>query len=264
MKIATASVVNAYLTVPSSARSPQNIHPHSQLQSSTSSNLGFLSPQSSMTDGAGNSSSANWTVPKTKDTFKDIRKRWTSRILQFNLHLKFTQACFNHQADPFIDDNDVVPFFPDLQQCFHDHKDPTILPFQPFRLHLLHQLLVLSEDPDPNIALLLKEGIPSGAFSPLQPVGLWEPNPKPNDDEPDLQICLNNWSSANTDPGITCSLTQQEIDNNLVEEIQDIETAERRWPKGPKALLWESLVCLGVVCADNRGPGLVLDSQFMV
>ena len=95
-------------------------------------------------------------------------------------------------------------FFYKLQHCFPDHYfDPTVLPFQPFGLDLLHKLLVLPGAPNTHIALLPKEGIPSGAFTPLQPVGLWDPNPKPH-----------------------------EVENNFVEEIQDIDTAERRWPKG--------------------------------
>ena len=134
------------------------------------------------------------------------------------------------QASPFVnDDDDALSCLHDLQQCFPDHHfDPTILPFQPFRLDVLHKLLVLSEDPDTNIALLLEDGIPSGAFTPLQSVGLWDPNPKPKEEEPDLQICHNNWSSANANPDITRSLTKQEVENNFVEEIQDIDTAERR------------------------------------
>ncbi len=71
-----------------------------------------------ITDGAGNSSSANWTIPKTKEIFKDVRKRWTARTLRLNLRPKFSEACSNHQAEPFIDDKDVLPLLHDLQQCF--------------------------------------------------------------------------------------------------------------------------------------------------
>ena len=214
-----------------------------------------ISPGARITDAAGNCNSANWTVPKTIDTFKEVRKRWTSRILQLNLHLKFTNACSEHQADPFINDGDVLLFLQDLQVCFPTHHfDDTILPLQPFRLDLLHKLLTLSGDPDSHIAILLKEGTPSGAFTPLQPVGLGDQNPKPHEEPPDLQICQNNWSSANANPDVTRSLIQQEVENNFVQEIQDIDTAERRWTKGA------ALGKLGVVCADNRDPRCVLDS----
>ena len=47
---------------------------------------------------------------------------------------------------------------------------------------------------------------------------------------------------------------QQEVSNNFVEEVPDIKTVERRWPKGI------ALGTLGVVFADNRDPRLALDS----
>ena len=105
-----------------------------------------------------------------------------------------------------------------------------------------------------HISLKFEEGIPSGAFSPLAPVGLWEANNPLHEDPPALQICQDNWSSANQDPSITRTLIQQELDAGFIEEIPNIQVAERRWPKGI------ALGKLGVVCADNRDPRLVLDS----
>ena len=49
---------------------------------------------------------------------------------------------------------------------------------------------------------------------------------------------------------VTRSLIQQEVDNNFVEGIQDIDTAERKWTKGV------ALGKLGVVCGENRDPRL--------
>lgn len=70
-----------------------------------------------------------------------------------------------------------------IAEAFPSHFfDFSILPHQPFRLKLLHSLLLISEDSDADIATLLQEGVPSGAFSELQPVGLWEPNKKAQDD----------------------------------------------------------------------------------
>ena len=101
------------------------------------------------------------------------------------------------------------------------------------------KLLVLSEAPDTHIALLLKDGILPGAVTPLQSVGLWDPNLKPKEEEPDLQICHNNWSSPNTNPNITRSLIKQEVDNNFVEEIQ---TLTQQNADGPKVSPWVNLV----------------------
>lgn len=107
-----------------------------------------------ITDGAGNNSSANRTIPLSQDIFKEVRKRWITRILNNHLHSTFVQACHTHQSDAFITDNEVLPFIQDLQAFFpFSHMDTTILNFQPFRLKLLHTLLTLAQDPDADIAL---------------------------------------------------------------------------------------------------------------
>ena len=148
-----------------------------------------ISPGPRITDGAGNLSSANWTVPKTNDIFKEVRKRWTSRIFQLNLHLSSPRLGLT------IKQIHSLVMMMCCLSCTTDNSasliTTLILPlflFQPFRLDLMHKLLALSEDPDTNIALLLKDGIPSGAFTPLQSVSLWDPNHKPQE-EPELQIC---------------------------------------------------------------------------
>ena len=115
-------------------------------------------------------------------------------------------------------------------------------------------ILLISKDPDPKIATLLQEGIPSGAFSQLEPVGLWETNSSSLSDYPDLVVCHDNWTSANHNPDTTRQLIQKELDDGFIEELPDIATAEQRWPKGI------ALGKLGVVHADNRDPRLVLDS----
>ena len=207
-----------------------------------------------ITDGAGNYSSANWTIPLSQDIFKEVRKRWIHHILKKQFHTRFIQACSQHQTDPFITDEDLLPFLQDLTSSFPSiNWDTSIQDFQPFRLQLFHSLLSLAQDPDIAIAQQLQEGIPSGAFSPLTPIGLWEPNDSPQDDPPALQTCQDNWSSANKDPSVTRNLIKQELDSGFIEEL-DIQEAETRWPKGI------ALGKLGVVHADNRDQRLVLDS----
>ena len=208
-----------------------------------------------ITDGAGDSSSANWTIPSSDDHFQTLRQRWIKRILQAKFHHRFVAASKQHSADPFITEEELAPFLQDIQDSFPAVScDMSILPHQPFRLHLLHSLLLLAEDPDSNIALLLQQGIPSGAFSQIEPAGIWAPNTKLLVDFPDLQICEENWSSANQDPSITSLLIQNELNNGFIEEIPDLQSAEARWPLGI------ALGKLGVVHADNRDPRLVLDS----
>ena len=208
-----------------------------------------------ITDGAGDISSANWTIPRSKDFFKPIRQTWIKRILHSKLHTKIAEACKLHQATPFLTDEEINPFLQDFKTFLpHAAVDFSILDHQPFRLKLFHTLLLNSEDPDPAIATLLQEGIPSGAFSQLQPVGLWEPNTKTSPDYPDLVVCQDNWTSANHDPEVTRKLIQAELNDGFIEELPSIEEAERRWPQGI------ALGKLGVVHADNRDPRLVLDS----
>lgn len=145
-----------------------------------------------------------------------------------------------------------MPFIQHHADAFFSHSfDLTIAAHQPFRLQLFHSLLSIAYDPDTNIASLLQDGIPSGAFSKTQPVGLWEPNTKTQDDYPELRLCQDNWTSANHNPDITKQLIQKELDDGFIEEIPDIKTAEERWPKGI------ALGKLGVVHADNLDPRLV-------
>ena len=180
---------------------------------------------------------------------------WIKRILTTKLHTKVVDACKNHQSEPFVSEDELLPFLDDIQHSFPSTSlDFTIPDHQPFRLHLLHSLLLISKDPDPKIATLLQEGIPSGAFSQLAPVGLWEPNSIISSDYPDLVVCHDNWTSANHNPDTTRQLIQKELDDGFIEELPDITTAEQRWPKGI------ALGKLGVVHADNRDPRLVLDS----
>ena len=68
-----------------------------------------------ITDGAGNNSSANWTIPMSQDIFKEVRKRWVTRILNNHFHSHFVQACLSHQPNPFITDEEILPFLQDLQ-----------------------------------------------------------------------------------------------------------------------------------------------------
>ena len=172
-----------------------------------------------------------------------------------NTSTHMSQSSRRHTTEPFISDDDLIPFIQDLQTCFpSETRDTSIPPFQPFRLQLFQAPLVLSQDPDHHIAELLQTGIPSGALSPLAPTNLWEKNTAPPGEIPDLHICQDNWMSANQNPQVTTDLIQAELEAGFIEEIPDLPTAEKRWPQGI------ALRKLGVVYAENRDPRLVLDS----
>lgn len=193
-----------------------------------------------ITDGAGDNSSANWTIPQSKDHFKSLRQKWIKRILQTKSHIKVTDACKLHQSDPFLTDEDILPFIQDIRDTFTSmNLDFSISPHQPFRLKLLLSLLLISEDPDANIATLLQEGIPSGAFSQLQPVGLREPNTKTPSDYPDLIVCQDNSTSANHDPTVTRQLIQKELDTD---SLRKSLISKQLKNDGPEVSLWENWV----------------------
>ena len=154
-----------------------------------------------ITDGAGDKSSANWTIPQSKDHFKTLRQKWIKRILHNHLHRRFAEACKAHEPEPFISDAETLQFLQGIANSFPSHTfDFSIPPHQPFRLKLFHSLLLISEHPDADIATLLQEGIPSGAFSKIQRVGLWETNTKVQEDIPELQISKDNWTQREPRP----------------------------------------------------------------
>ena len=187
---------------------------------------------------------------RTSSKQSDRNGALASRILSKHLHTHVTLSSQKHTTDPFISEEELIHFLQDLQDCFpSETQDVSIPPFQPFRLQLFRELLVLSQDPDHHIAELLQDGIPSGAFTPLAPTNLWEKNTAPLGDTPDLHICQDNWMSANQNRQVTSDLIQAELEAGFIEEIPDLPTAEKRWPKGI------AMGKLGVVYAENRDPG---------
>lgn len=257
--------------VPSSVHLQRNTLPHLHQLSWTSSVHGYLNhhlliktsqlgdlscPKTSLILALASltapGTTAQYLTPKIISRW--LRQLWIKKILHNQFHHKFAAACKIHQSEsePFISDTDILPFIQHHADAFFSHSfDLTIAAHQPFRLQLFHSLLSIAYDPDTNIASLLQDGIPSGAFSKTQPVGLWEPNTKTQDDYPELRLCQDNWTSANHNPDITKQLIQKELDDGFIEEIPDIKTAEERWPKGI------ALGKLGVVHADNLDPRLV-------
>ena len=131
-----------------------------------------------------------------------------------------------------LTEEDILPFLQDTQDFFPSASlDMSIPDHQPFRLKLLHSLLLISDDPDPNIATLLQEGIPSGAFSQLQPVGLWEPNSKTSS------------YAMRTGPVQTRTLKWRVNwfkKNSTTASLKSYQTSWQLNSDGPKVLHWEN------------------------
>ena len=82
----------------------------------------------------------------------------------------------------------------------------------------------------PTLHFFLKKASPQGLFLLCNPWASGNQTQSPTMTNQTFKSALTT-GPVQTLILITRSLIQQEVDNNLV-EIQDIETAERRWPKG--------------------------------
>ena len=152
--------------------------------------------------------------------------------LRHQLHSKFAEACKRHQPEPFISDDDIIPFIQDITDSFPSHSfDLSIPPRQPFDLSYFTPYCYSPKMQIQTLPNFSKKAYPQGLF-PKYNLGLWEPNTKIQDDVPDLQMCKDIWTSANQDPEITKQLIQKELADGFIGEIPDIKTAEKRWPQG--------------------------------
>ena len=241
----SVSAANDYLTVHSSVPSQLNTHPHLLLPSSTSSNLGFLNRQHSIflsPLGALFSPKHLFLQALVSPTVLEIRVQQTGQYRKPRTLSKRSENVGQPESSNSIFTSSSHKLAKTTKQI---HSSMTKMCYPSYTTYNSAFLITTWIPPSflfspsnwtfyTSYSCYQKTQMPtlhskaSLACSPLQPVGLWEPNPKPNEDEPELQVCQNNWSSAKNDPGITRSLIQQEVGNNFVEEVQDIATAEKR------------------------------------
>ena len=97
------------------------------------------------------------------------------------------------------------------------HTALQVSPGQPFRLDLLEILARAIGDPDIALISVLKEGVPTGAFSALPSSGLWTPAQRNIDTSSDLDLhrlehCAGNWTAAENDPALLQQLVDQEVE----------------------------------------------------
>ena len=100
---------------------------------------------------------------------------------------------------------------------------------------------------------ILKEGVPTGAFSALPSSGLWTPAQRSIDTSSDL---AGNWTAAENDPALLQQLVDQEVESGHVVVFPGTaEDAAKHWPLGT------AVGKLNIVKADGKDPRLVLDSS---
>ena len=213
----------------------------------------------SVCDGAGLTSTADWSWAGAPDVFASLRgSMW--RLAQDH---GYDQVIVHHlQAgsdSPPLSSQQLAPF---MQLFDHWLRQQGFQPSwridagQSFRLNLLHCLSQLTRDPDVGLLPSLQAGVSTGVLCPLQPSGLW---PKKSNaaalvQEP-LLVHDTNWSSAEEDVGLTQSLIDAEVDNGWVRELSGgMAEAQARW----KHL---AVGRLNVVKVPNKAPRLVLDSS---
>ena len=130
---------------------------------------------------------------------------------------------------------------------------------QPFRLELIGALAAALKDPDAALHSVLKTGVPTGIFSPIQPSMQW---PRKQDDLPcdapdDVHLlhCSGNWTRAEDNPQIMAELIDAELKQGWIAKFPGSKAdAQQHWPNRT------AIGKLNVALADGKDLRLALDS----
>ena len=127
---------------------------------------------------------------------------------------------------------------------------------QPFRLELMGALAAAAGDPDSALHSILRDGVPTGIFSSMEPSTQWplKQEDLPCDAPDDIHL-LRNWTRAEENPDTITSLLEAEIAQGWVEKFEGSRSdAQQKWPQRT------AIGKLNVVFAKGKDPRLVLDS----
>ena len=210
-------------------------------------------------DGGGLISTAVWHTPQAPDILGGLRKRWTARLIQTGLHKHILAHFSTGSKEPPLSEHQLQDFLHDMRQFLEvpvSDWDSFLhpAPGQPFRLDLWKLLLTRMKDPDLLFLDELTHGVRLGVHDEILASPLWPvQQPSISDDQP-LLHCESSWKSALDQPEVVWQLLQEEIDAGFIEEV----------PGGLAQLQKDhahtAIGKLGLVCADNRAPRLVVDS----
>ena len=216
-------------------------------------------------DGAGVFSSAEWPVPFVEDVFKPLRGQLFEILAAYKTPLLMSDLSALASQDDLL----PTPCKNQMLQCMQNWLlsmnldcDPIVSAGQPFRLNILESLAKVSQDPDLHLVQELQSGVSLGIDTPISNSHCWpqktlELQDKHNHEATfsDLIACESNWSSADADPDLTCSLIAKELEAGFIQEIaggwdEVVSTWGERRAVGK----------LAIAHHPTRKPRLVLDS----
>ena len=129
---------------------------------------------------------------------------------------------------------------------------------QPFHLHILESLLMLSDDIDVQLPRVLAEGVSTGVIDAVEPSGVWSSlreGAHEGDPKTKLMLCESNWTSADEDLSLTETLLQADVDAGFGEWWPDtLSAATTRW--GEHVAVGK----LALILQPGKNPRLVGDS----
>ena len=210
-------------------------------------------------DGGGLCSTAVWHTPQIQDTCTSLRRQWTVRLFQTGLHKVIMDHFTTRTSAPPLSSEQLQPFLHDLLQILEIPPNQweafsTVAPGQPFRLALWKKLLQSMSDPDAPFIDQLQDGVRLGVNNVIAPSPLWPLQDSTTSDDQELLQCESSWKSALDQPDVVWPLLEEECHAGFIEKV----------PGGLEALRSQhasvAVGKLGLVCADNRSPRLVVDS----
>ena len=211
-------------------------------------------------DGGGLISTAIWHTPQAPDFLGGLRKRWTARLLKTGLHKHMIAQFATGSKEAPLSEAQLQGFLDDVRDFLHlpesAWKDCLhISPGQPVRLELWKLLLREMNDPDVNFLDELNTGVRLGVHNGIMASPLWPVQPSTVSDDQDLVQCESSWKSALDQPDVVWQLLQEEIDAGFIEKVPG-GLAQLQTDHAHTAAVGK----LGLVCAENRAPRLVVDS----
>ena len=181
-------------------------------------------------DGAGFSSTADWSTPRAEDKLHALRASLREiveagdlcRLFQRNISALMDaeengQPPPSHLKQPWISDQQVQASRRALFTCLLQNGFPAtdaVEPGQPFLLDAWEATAALAGDRDLGLFPHLKAGVPSGFFGGVEATGLFPPSRHFETEFVlgETACCLTSWKSAEGNIENTLSLLQKQID----------------------------------------------------
>ena len=170
---------------------------------------------SPITDGGGCQSSADWLTTRVAvDNFKELRLRFGRLAREWNVASRLTAHVEAQSCSSLFTSKEIEV----VQGCFVEFLcgkgfacNGDASPHQPFLLDVWGALAQLTDDIDAVLPAILSQGVPTGILSPIEPSGVWEPVPVPEEVPRGLLVHREPWGSAQADLDLVWSLVQKDI-----------------------------------------------------